>query len=1699
MLRVYGRNPEMGRIFPAAEPSYGSGVIAGMRKGFSRWAVWGAHHPGRNDRRRSRERVRSVVVVVLLVAAGAIAQVVTPTPPPTYCSPLGCFATLDQAESAMRAQTAYQGAGHLLEHMATAQMGSTTLRMQYWLRDRPADLIRAPSYFANYGPQGSSTGACALGDDQTALPGWCSDLSALVTLAESRLRSAWTGCTLTGTEMIDDFDADLGVIGSATHSTRGIADYSLRWYVTRATCPTGARSSQWSVAKKRPYYCTPGFGPAPLTDLTEATLVAGNVCAADNNDVAYITVPIQQCGSCAGSPSPIHPATCEKQRHETDFVFAGTAFTRHYRSLRQFRNHRGFAIAWTHTWSDRVLTGATAGTFVSVDDTGNYELFVLLAGNRYRGENSANRVLEHVNADGIGWRLRDAGGEVREFDLNGYLIAVRHADDPRRDVSIAYTDKAIATIADAQGRVLRFEYTANRLTRIVLPDASAVAYGYDANLNLASVTYPGGAVRQYHYNEPGLAGAADQRHHLTGITAEDGQRYASFAYDARGRAISSRVHGAPDELTTVGYPTEDSATLATTTGGSDAYAIQPGTYRRILNFTDSAGTQTRTYDAQGRLATLTDARGVRSAFAYQDAFLTQIIRTVGSAEEQREEIDFDPVAVRATEHRIRDTAGTLLARTVWAYNTRGQAVTVARIDPVSGQSRAVALSYCETADVAAGACPMVGLLKAVDGPRADVTDTVSFSYRQSDAPGCETAPTTCAYRKGDLWKTTNALGQATEALRFDGAGRLVSLRDANGVVTDLEYDTRGRTTASKVRGTNDASEVDDRITRIDYDPVGTVHRVTLPDGGGARFSYDPAQRLTAITDAAGNRITYTLNAAGQHTREDTRDASGALLRTLSATYDALGRMQTQVDADQHSTRLDYDAEDQLTLTTDALGRKTGHDYDALGRLRSTLQDVEGIAAQTTYRYDGLNRLTEVTDPNGLRTTYVHNAWGEALRQTSPDTGATLATYDNAGNPVTRTDARGVTVGMTYDALNRLIGLSYPDSSRNVGYAYDSAPVDCQNGERFAQGRLSTMSDASGNTVYCYDRYGQLARKIQTTQGKTFTLRYLHTDPRGRLPGQDYALVNPPPGNQHIGWTYPDGASIRILRDANARPIELRVTQSNGQTTTLLRNATYYPFGPVSQWTYGNGRTLRRSLNQNYRPGFVEDIGPGGISEGYWFDAAGNLEALRHANQLDPTKRAYRYDGLNRLTEVREGGANTLLQGYAYDKTGNRTGKTTASGQTSVYAYAPGKHHLNQVGGIARQYDAAGNTVRIDAADGGSEEIPPDPGTGNPGEGPVLQRVRTPGHATAGNTTTSNTTAPHTTAMNAAVAAVREFGYDDANRLHWVRRDGTLAMRYLYNGKGEQVYKIGGGLAVTTLYDEQGRWIGDYDSNSQPIQQAIWLDDLPVGLLVGAGANQMLYYIEADALGAPRVVIDPIRNAAIWRWDLSGEAFGDGAPDEDPDGDGVAFVFDMRFPGQRYDAATGLNYNYFRDYDPETGRYVQSDPIGLGGGISTYGYVGGSPLSETDPFGLSSANARVLVLLAQGKISEAAFYAEMMGLPIAIKLQQLQVAIQNLATKYPLASNRCEQVAKGIFDAMKANKLNPQYLRLNPTKTPYMYIGNGNYVAPQHFAVRLGDMVYDASTGANGMLYSQYIEILNRLNGGQTAYVIRTIDSIDDYL
>ena len=173
--------------------------------------------------------------------------------------------------------------------------------------------------------------------------------------------------------------------------------------------------------------------------------------------------------------------------------------------------------------------------------------------------------------------------------------------------------------------------------------------------------------------------------------------------------------------------------------------------------------------------------------------------------------------------------------------------------------------------------------------------------------------------------------------------------------------------------------------------------------------------------------------------------------------------------------------------------------------------------------------------------------------------------------------------------------------------------------------------------------------------------------------------------------------------------------------------------------------------------------------------------------------------------------------------------------------------------------------------------------------------------------------------------------------------------YLYNALGQRVKKSGG-VAGTVLmvYDEAGHLLGEYNGTGGLVQETVWLGDIPVATL-RPGTPVGIFYVHTNHLNTPVAVTRPSDNKLRWQWHP--DAFGAGAPNENPQALG-AFKYNLRFPGQYYDQETGQYYNYFRDYDSLTGRYVESDPVGLrGGSFSTYSYAGNNSVMFYDPTGL----------------------------------------------------------------------------------------------------------------------------------------------------
>jgi RHS repeat-associated protein len=163
--------------------------------------------------------------------------------------------------------------------------------------------------------------------------------------------------------------------------------------------------------------------------------------------------------------------------------------------------------------------------------------------------------------------------------------------------------------------------------------------------------------------------------------------------------------------------------------------------------------------------------------------------------------------------------------------------------------------------------------------------------------------------------------------------------------------------------------------------------------------------------------------------------------------------------------------------------------------------------------------------------------------------------------------------------------------------------------------------------------------------------------------------------------------------------------------------------------------------------------------------------------------------------------------------------------------------------------------------------------------------------------------------------------------------------------------INGGPGTRTkyMYDEGGRYSGQYFGSGALGNETFWLGDIPVAFIL-QGHKPSVYYLHTDHLNTPRQVTRATDNAQMWTW--FSEPFGATVANTNPQGQGT-FSYALRFPGQI--GGTGISWivqNYFRDYDPAVGRYIESDPIGLNGGINTYAYAGGSPIALNDMLGLA---------------------------------------------------------------------------------------------------------------------------------------------------
>ncbi|RUL68364.1 RHS repeat-associated core domain-containing protein [Dyella choica] len=530
-----------------------------------------------------------------------------------------------------------------------------------------------------------------------------------------------------------------------------------------------------------------------------------------------------------------------------------------------------------------------------------------------------------------------------------------------------------------------------------------------------------------------------------------------------------------------------------------------------------------------------------------------------------------------------------------------------------------------------------------------------------------------------------------------------------------------------------------------------------------------------------------------------------------------------------------------------------------------------VAAQTantktTYTYDALDRLTQVTDPSGLNTAYQYDGLSDETKLTSPDTGVTAKTYDAAGNVLTALDANGNTVTYTYDAQDRRLSASYVDTTQNITYTYDESNTVTGCPASYPIGHLTRIVENAVTTVFCYNAQGFEIQKGQTVNGHTDVTSYARSV-SGKI----------------LSITHPSGDQVTYSYDADGHISGVTATTPAG-TTTLVSNVTYLPFGPVTGYTLGNGQAITRTYDANYR---LTDLTSPAFTLHVARDVMGDITAIGNSPGANPAAETYSYDPLYRLAAIMEANGTTP-ESLTYNQTGDRLSKTGSGLATGLYSYNPNTHQLVATGNAARSVDASGNTTAISQA-----------------------------------------------------GSTYGFGYNARNRMVLAQLNQSTIAAYTYNVDGERVAKITNSSSERYNYDAESRILSEYGATNR---EYVWMDDIPVANVDAMGTTSTLAYVIADQLGTPRAISDASGNAE-WTWPYAGNAWGESAPTSN------GYTYNLRLPGQYFDVETGLNYNVNRDYDPTTGRYVQSDPLGVfGGQSSTYAYANSSPLYFIDPSG-----------------------------------------------------------------------------------------------------------------------------------------------------
>ncbi|MER6551504.1 DUF6531 domain-containing protein [Streptomyces sp. NPDC001725] len=762
---------------------------------------------------------------------------------------------------------------------------------------------------------------------------------------------------------------------------------------------------------------------------------------------------------------------------------------------------------------------------------------------------------------------------------------------------------------------------------------------------------------------------------------------------------------------------------------------------------------------------------------------------------------------------------------------------------------------------------------------------------------------------------TDSLG-ATKVYHFNDRLQAVAEVDPLGGVTHRTFDRYDRLLSR--------TDPLGRTTTYTYDDHGNPIRIEHPDGSSATVEYNELNQLAAVTGPDGATSRQEYDDRGNPTLFTRPDGS-----TTRLTHGPNGHLTGVDDSLGALDRLRCDAAGLPLAIRGPLGTVTRYTRDAFGRA-ITITDPQGRTTELEWTVEG--KLARRTDPDGAQQSWMYDGEGNCLIHTDAAGGETRFEYTHFDLVSARTTADGVRQEFTHDTELRVSRVTNPQGL-NWDYTYDPA------------GRLSSETDFDGRTLrYTHDACGQLTSR---TNAAGQTVRY-ERDTAGRVTAKDAdGAVTRFTYDIHgrlASATGPD-TELSYVRDGSGRVLSetcdgRTLTNTYDETGRRLRRVT--PSGAVSSWSFPAG--LRAELNASGHQ-VVFDFDETGrettrrlgdaLTVEHAYDPAGRLtdQRVRASGDRILQLRSYTYRADGHLTSVDElsGGhrrlevtpagrvtgvtAENWSERYAYDEGGNQT---TATWPGEDHATGPREYagtRITRAGRVRYEHDAQGRVT-------------------------LRQKVRL-------------SRKPETW----------HYGWDTEDRLVSVTTPDGTRWRYLYDALGRRTSKQRLAADGTTVAEEVTfSWDGDTlceqttSLAGSPDSVALtWDHDgvKPVTqverrLLDRAEVDRRFFAIVTDLIGTPRELIDEQGEVA---WHTRATLWGTTSWNR-----GADAYTPLRFPGQYFDPESGLHYNRHRHYDPESGRYLSPDPLGLVPAPNAATYVD-NPTRWVDPLGLAQCPHR----------------------------------------------------------------------------------------------------------------------------------------------